>query len=318
MTGSRVRALGAACVAILAVAMVIALPAPDAGAVTSGVKPDFVLAPGVKVRKHITGGVLINDLSPQAADTTAFTDWAARSPTPDQCRTPAYDAVCDVYRFKLKPDPSPDALNFVRLDVSWDRQASTPDLVLAVAGLGASDLPDLDLFLYAKRTEYMDYELVGGRGASIPERLAWDVTQDEYDLVVRAGTGVALDYEITAQMSNEIFDKPFELLDDVGQAVGDEASNVSAPVDRSGDAAPIAIPGLALAPLGVDNQIAAIGLGTEEHFDPVALGGHAVRAAAVSEPPSAIALILGMLLFPAAMAGAVFVVLKRRRAAFST
>jgi hypothetical protein len=286
---------------------------PSAATVTPGVKPDIVLTPANRTFNKQYDSLLVNDLTPQAD--------ASVVPTADQCRDlPPLDLLCDVYRIKIVRDRTPGAANFVQILVSWERIASTPALPLAAAGLGESDLPDLDLFLYKDADTYIDYAEVGGRGSIIPERLAFEATQDEYDLVVRAGTGATTGYAIKATMSNELFDKPFELIEDETSA----PSAQPPAADRSGagvgtDAGTAISAPLALAPLDSDQQIAGIGLGTTEQFDAAAdLGRNAIRnAAATTKAPSALILWLTLVIFPAALVASMVLVLRRRHTEFA-
>jgi hypothetical protein len=289
------------------------IAAPGASAnVTPGVVPDIVLsASSTTFTKHYDT-LLINDATPQADPSVV--------PTPDQCRDiAALDVFCDVYRFKIVRDTSKGASNFVVVTVDWKGQASTPALALAVAGLSDSDVPDIDLFLYKDADTYIDYADVGGRGAVIPERIVWEATQGEYDLVVRAGTGVATEYRITAQLSNEVFGKPFEVLD------LSQTSTGAAPPDFSQEPPAFTIPGapvapeLALAPVEADEDISQIGLGTDEQFgaQDLNLGKHTRAVATAAEPPSTLVLILAMVFFPATAASGAFVVLRRRRDALA-
>jgi hypothetical protein len=277
-------------------------------AVSKGVKPDIVLSPDRRSFNAEYTSLLVNDLSPQADPAVV--------PTPDQCRDlPPLDVLCDVYRIKVVHDKTKGAQNFVQVIVDWDKQVSTPALALVAAGLGDADLPDIDLFLYENADTYVDYALVGGRSANVPERIVWEATQEEYDLVVRSGTGIVTGYSINARVSDEIFGKPFEVLEDLTtrteppfQPPGD---NSVAPVPDA-----VETPPLALAPIDFDDQIAGIGLGTTEQFDREALDlDRSTRPiAANAKAPSALVLIVAMVLLPlAAAAGAVFV-LRRRHA----
>jgi hypothetical protein len=298
---------------VVACGAVFFVAAPDASAnVTPGVVPDIVLSPSSRTFTKHYDSLLVNDLTPQAD--------ASVVPTPDQCRDlPPLDVFCDVYRIRIVRDVSKGAQNFVVLNVDWKSQAHTPALALAVAGLSDSDVPDIDLFLYKDADTYIDYAEVGGRGAIVPERIVWQATQDEYDLIVRAGTGVATEYRITAQLSNEVFSKPFEALD--------QSESAAAPLpdlssDQPGAVLPspeLAAPALPLAPIDADPQISQIGLGTNEQFgaDALNLGNNTRAVAAQSEPPSTLVLILAMVLFPLAAASGALVVLRRRRDAFT-
>jgi len=307
----RTLAVGGFSALALACGAVVVIAEPGASAnVTPGVAPDIVLSPTSRTFTKHYDSLLINDPTPQADPSVV--------PTPDECRDiAALDTTCDVYRIKIVRDLSKGAQNFVVINVDWKSQAHTPALALAVAGLSDSDVPDIDLFLYKNADVYEDSADVGGRGAIVPERLVFQATQDEYDLIVRAGTGVATEYRITAQLSNEVFTKPFELLDQPDVAT-------TPPPDLSGGEPTALLPtpsgdvALPLAPVDSDPQISQIGLGTNEQFSAEGLNlGNKTRAVAVSsEPPSTLVLILAMVLFPAAAASGALVVLRRRRDAF--
>jgi hypothetical protein len=235
---------------------------------------------------------------------------------PDDCRNnPAYTGLCDVYRLKLNRNRSKEALNFVVIQLDWQGTA-LPDLALAVAGLGLGTVPDLDIFVWDAPDHEVGRDVVGGQGQSIPERAGFTANQDEYDIVIQSDVGAANSYKMTAFMSDEVFKKPFEVLDPLtGQPVGTK------PVDDGSAFAGIipdgstTVPQLALAPLDSDSQIAGIGLGTTEQFDATnpLLSGHALRATAVSgKAPSGLILVLMLVLLPlGAMGGGVFVLRRR-------
>ncbi len=301
-------ALAAVCISTLAAS------SPGASAaVTPGVKPDIVLSPENRTFNEDYSTLLINDATPQADPAVV--------PTPDQCRDlPPLTFVCDVYRIKIVRDKTPGAANFMQLTVTWDPQAHTPAGVFVAFGLSDSDVPDIDLFLYQDADTYIDYHEVGGRGAVIPERMAWEATQDEYDLVVRAGTGVATEYSINVRMSNELFDKPFEFLDEVTSGASPNAEPNAGPTPSNGGSPAgggfeLPSSSFALAPLDDDAQIAGIGLGTTEQYDTAVLGlGNKTRqVAATSEPPSTLVLVLAMVLLPLASAFFLAFILRRRR-----
>jgi hypothetical protein len=308
----RALAVGGIAAVVVACAAVVLIAAPFASAnVTPGVAPDIVLTPEARTFTKHYDTLLVNDATPQADPSVV--------PTPDQCRDiAALDMVCDVYRFKIVRDRTKGAQNFMVVTVDWKSQGHTPALALAVAGLSDSDVPDIDLFLYKDADTYIPYEEVGGRGAVIPERMVWEATQDEYDLVVRAGTGVATEYRITAQLSNEVFGPPFELLEQ-------PQASATPPADFSQEPPAFTIPGapaapeLALAPVEADADISQIGLGTNEQFGAQDLNlGNNTRAVATStEPPSTLVLILAMVFFPVTAASGAFVVLRRRRDALA-
>ncbi len=311
--GARAAAVaGVVGLAAVCAAVAVASPAPVSASVTPGVKPDFVLSPHAPVTKSYTS-LLVNDPGPLVNDADDEVHGLVPVPTPDQCRTPAFDVVCDVYRIKLNRSTATDAVNQVVLSMEWTGTL-LPDLILVVAGLGIGYVPDLDMFLYAKPDDYLPYGDVGGRSTGIPERIGFVATQDEYDLVIRAGTGFTSAYKLTAFLSDELFEFPSELLDDVAAPPFESSDGTIAPGVPGLVAAPDE-PGLALAPIATDAQISGIGLGTTEQFDPQALnlGAQTRAVAATRKPPSTLSLILVMLALPLSVGSGVVLALRRRR-----
>jgi hypothetical protein len=241
---------------------------------------------------------------------------------PDDCRNnPAYTGLCDVYRFKLNRSRDKAALNFVVIQLDWTA-TSLPDLALVAAGLGLGTVPDLDIFVWDSPDHEVGRDVVGGQGQSIPERAGFTATQDEYDVVIQSDVGPSSGYKMTAYLTDELFSKPFEILDPVtgkpiGQApVGDGAPFAGIIPDNSGSVPPP----LALAPIDTDSQIAGIGLGTTEQFDAsgLDLGGQALRnTAANTTPPSGLILLLALVLLPAGfLAFGVFALRRRHNVIF--
>lgn len=238
---------------------------------------------------------------------------------PDDCRNdPTKNALCDVYRIKLHRDPNPDALNFVVIELTWDA-TYTPDLALVAAGTSGLQVPNLDLIIWDTANHKLDREVVGGQESAMPERAAISATQDEYDVVVQLQDGVSTNYTIRAYLSNELFDKPFESLEQLDNPPADSPDTGVG--DFFGDT-PIGndnteIPGLDLAPINADPDIAGIGLGVDEQFNgnQIALGGATRNTAAVSKPPSGIALVLALGVLPIALGVLLVGVLRRRRQA---
>ncbi len=322
MPARTVRTLATTAVAALVATCGVISFAPigASAAVSKGVKPDFVLTPkSAPVSKTYTS-VLVNDLTVQAKGNDPAVDELADEviPNPDDCRTPAYDLVCDVYRIKLNRNLDKEALNVVIIEMDWDG-ILLPDLVLVVAGLGIGYIPDIDMFLYANQKSYMELGEVGGRSVAIPERLGFTATQDEYDLVIRSSTGIATGYRLTAYMSDEMFGKQFEILDDVltgpTEVTPDDDSSVTTP----GPPPLATTPPLELAPIDVDSAIGGIGLGVNEQFDSeaLALSPKTRTIAARAKPPSAFALVVAMLAAPSLIAAGLVAALRRRRNALA-
>src|SRR5205085_7796873 len=113
-----------------------------------------------------------------------------------------------------------DASNFVVVTLDWDVLAETPTIPVAVAGVGEVQIPHMVAFLYDSDAHVMDRTQVGGQESVSPQRLAFTATQDEYDLVVQVSLGAVTNYKLSAFMTDQIFGKPFELLDPItGQPI---------------------------------------------------------------------------------------------------
>jgi hypothetical protein len=268
---------------------------------TAGVHADFVLAPhDAPAVKNVTSTLAVPTISGQA---------------PDSCRNdPTQDVVCDAYRVKLNRSLKKGAVNFVVIELDWDAVV-TPDLSTPAVGLGGEQSPNLDMYVFDTAIHIL--EGTGGNLFNLPERAGFVAAQDEYDLVVQSKRGVSHGYKLSMFMTDELFDKPFELLDPltrqpIGTAPVDDGNAFTGLTpDTSGN-----IPQLALAPIDTDSAIAGIGLGTTEQFsasDLQRLGGRALRnTAATAEPPSNIVLVLLLLVVPGALLGAGVVVMRRR------
>ncbi|HVT78564.1 MAG TPA: hypothetical protein VHD87_16110 [Acidimicrobiales bacterium] len=239
---------------------------------------------------------------------------------PDDCRNnPAYNGLCDVYRLKLNRSTAKGAQNFVVLQLDWDG-TMLPDLALVAAGLGLGYVPDLNIYVWDTPSHELGYQAIGGNDSSEPERAAFTATQDEYDVVIQCDLGASTSYKLTAYMTDELFSKPFEVLDPLtGQPVGsaplDDSNNLAGLIpDHSGDT----IGTLPLAPVDTDTQIAGIGLGTTQEFNPegVQFGHSALRNTAATGPaPSGFVLVLALVLFPLLVLAAGFWALRRRHEA---
>jgi hypothetical protein len=275
-------------------------------------KADIVLTPGGKPFVKTVNSALVGYTGAPAL--YPVLTWA-----PDDCRNdPTKNALCDVYRIKLHRDPNPDAINFVVIELTWDA-SYTPDLALVAAGTSGLQVPNLDLILWDTATHKLDREVVGGQESAMPERAAISATQDEYDVVVQLQDGATTQYTIRAYLSNEIFDKPFESLEQLDQSAapdnsGDAGGNDGffATPDASGDTT---IPGLDLAPINADPDIAGIGLGVDEQFNgnQIALGGATRNTAAVSKAPSGMTLVLALGIVPIVIGVLLVGGLRRRR-----
>jgi hypothetical protein len=269
--------------------------------------PDLLLRPGdPPIVKTVN--------SPMVGYTGQPGFYALVKQEPDACRTdPTKDILCDVYRIKLDRNRSPEATNFVLMSIDF-ASTKTPDLPVGVAGVSGLQNPNIDMFVWDSADHVMERGQVGGESDAAPERVAFTATQDEYDIVVQIANGANTTYSLSAFMSDEIFDKPFELLDPItGQPVTtpipDGSGGFVSPVDGT------AIPPLALAPIDADDQIAGIGLGATEQFDSeqaLRLGQSLRRTAAVSDPPSSAVLMLALVVAPFVLFAAGVVLMRRR------
>jgi hypothetical protein len=262
--------------------------------------PDFVLTP------H------------QAPITKQFTTNIATPPAPvlypADCRTSEDDNFCDVYRFKLNRTKTKGARNFVVVQIFW-QATKIPDVALVALGLGLGYVPDIDAYLYDQPESHMSSGTVGGTGFGIPEKLQWTARQDEFDLEVQA-TGLVTGYTIKAFMTDELFDTPFELLDDTLDntkaapgAFGDENGTL-APDDLSALRG-----GLDLLPVGSDSDINKVGFGVDQKFGDQSqfAFGPQTRNIANIKPPSAVILWLALVVAPGVIGAFIAVALRRRR-----
>ncbi|HVT78563.1 MAG TPA: hypothetical protein VHD87_16105, partial [Acidimicrobiales bacterium] len=187
---------------------------------TSSVTPDIVLTPHAAPFQHDYSSVIV-----AGQPLLSF--------FPDACRSqPGYEQLCDVYRIKLNRNLSKDATNFVVIQLDWSA-VTVPALNAVATGLVSRPVPDLNMYVY----DAPDHALDGIGGTSIenvPEQLGFVATQDEYDLVIQSAGGTATSYKLTAFLSDEVFTKPFELLDPltgkpITQAPDGESTPVSTP-----------------------------------------------------------------------------------------
>lgn len=264
---------------------------------TPGITADFVLSPHdpPEIREY---------QKPLAVPTIA-------GQPPDSCRNdPTQDLVCDAYRIKLNRNTAKGAVNFVVITLDWD-PVETPDLDLVALGLGGEQVPNLDMYIFDTASHAL--EGTGGNLFLLPERAGFVATQDEYDLTVQSKRGAGSSYTLSMFMTDEIFDKPFELLDPItGQPISEPIAD-----DKGGFVSPVdgtVVPPLALAPVDPDEQIAGIGLGTTEQFeDALQIGRAALRpTSANSEPPSAWVLVMAMGIIPLLLLTSGVVLLRRR------
>lgn len=292
------------------------------------IKPDAVVEVGKKVTIK-NDEVLVNAL--------------ALSGGPDSCRgnpsaatEAAASQACRAYRVKLNLDPDPLAVNtvFFRLDFE---QTQLPGLPLVAAGLNPPPVNGYDVQVYDQADHYLGQNAPdptldpitgpgdpedlppGGATFASPEIGSFIAKTDTYDFVVSSQIGVSRGFVLTIELSNLLFQTPREILD----ALGAPPAPVSPPTGAetappfAGGAGPGVAP-LPLADVLADDDIAGIGLGTTEQFDQaeaLRLGQQALRNISVdADPPSALTLVLAMVLLPLAVAGVAVLLLRRRHA----
>jgi hypothetical protein len=255
---------------------------------------------------------------------------------PADCRDDA--PTCDVIRVRLDRDRSEDALNFLRVELTWDGGAQAPSLVLVVAGLGAGPVNDLDMYVYDE--EGAKVEGTGGASAGTLEVAGIVAEKDVYDLVVNQFTGATTEYTMEFIFSNELFESPLESLD---PSLRDASGSGPAPVDRSGAAfspaasAPAAsvsfvdVPGGGADSVGLEPSVGAAALvpvdadadfsGFRGAVDDALEGAplRAVSSASVrtaeAEPPATAVVVFWLLLAPLALLVGVVLFLRRLRPA---
>ncbi len=290
------------------------------------IKPDAVLAPGESVTLKNTTPLVGTAFfySPEAC--------RGRPATTDEAIAPA---TCKAYRIVLKLDTNPLARNTVLLEADFD-QVQPRSLPIVVAGLNPAPLNGVNLYVWDWEDHYLgqdypdptleplvgpgdpDDEPPGTNTFASPERGSFKAKYRVYDITVQATQGVNQGYELRVRFSNEIFTKPFEVLDDVlGAPTGpiDEPQGSQYAPPFTGGLGQGVVQPLPLVDVLADNDIAGIGLGVNEQFNAgqaLALGAQTRHIAATAEPPSTLALITGMIAFPI-VAGATAVLAVRRR-----
>ncbi len=262
--------------------------------------PDFYLSPDAKpFVKEYTSALVMTPLIV----------------SPGDCRTaPEYDVQCDVYRFKVNRSKEKGAVNYVVLSLEWDA-VTVPALSTPAIGTVSQFLPNMDFYVFDTDDHHLP-TTGGGTSLRLPERMGFVATQDEYDLVIQVFEGASTGYKLTAFMTDELFDKPFELLDPVTGAPVAPGVDPDTGFFNPWKAGDSEMPPLGLAPIDVDSQIAGIGLGATEQFDSqeaIRLGGQALRNTSTThEPPSTLILLLALVLAPAVLLGGGVAVVRRR------
>lgn len=323
--------------AIVAGAFVV-LAAPPAAAFQ---KPTFTIKQGKQAVTH--GGIPGN-----------YPGGTAAIPTPPGCgnanNTAAFQGSCDRIPIKIEvPEglgPTDDF--FLKLVVTWE-PSDEVDQVGAVN--------DLDIYFWdnqqiGKRTNKNSTSytrLATSAGGHQPEKInLFSPDLGDYNLTIINWAGPNISYTITAELTVEGFEAPFE---DLGPSFSarnrqprgdtDETDSFVAPVDLSGDEPPgsggaggsgagdafgdlggaTAAPTLDEVPVLPDSDFTSVGNGTGNSplaAPPDAFGSGRSRLAAVAGPVSPIVLVFWLVLVPLAlMAGAVFLMMRRNRDAFA-
>ncbi|HVT78565.1 MAG TPA: hypothetical protein VHD87_16115 [Acidimicrobiales bacterium] len=320
------------CVALVATVSLVLVS--DSGSVAAE-----ALAPSVKPAATLSAGqsVVLTNTTPLVGDQEIYPPSACRghAGSPDESVAPL---TCKAYRIVLNLDPDPKAENTVFIEADFN-QTQLQSLPLVALGLNPPPVNGLDVYVWDQEDHWLGEnapgtldpvtgpgdptdEPPGSASFNEPERGGFTAKQRIYDITVQADTGVNQGYELHLTFSNEIFTPPHEVLDQFGNtaAPSDTSSpepTFTPPADTSSPAPTIALPEASVAP---DQDIAGIGLGTTQEFNPngFALPPRTRDVAATATPPSGAALVLGLVAFPFAAAGVGVLALRRRRQALLT
>jgi hypothetical protein len=309
-------AFAAACALTLAgtLALVAVGGAASAEPLEANVKPDATLSAGQTV--------VFKNTTPLYGAEVLYPPHSCRG----EARTVDDNAapfICKSYRVVLNLDPSPKASNTVIFEAVFD-QTKPPSLALVAAGLNPPPVGGVAVYVWDKEDHYLGQDSAtdpndaspGGTGFSDPQLGSFIAKQRIYDITVQAAAGPNSGFDLHVTFSNELFSKPLEVLDQFGNPKAPDAppDSVLTPVDTPTVFEPTVLAPATVAP---DNDIAGIGLGVNEQFDQSQFAlPPQTRTIAETNPPSGIALVLAMLALPALAAGALFVVMRRRREAF--
>ncbi len=260
-------------------------------------------------------------------------------PDPSEPDASTAPIVCKSYRIALNIDTNPKADNHVLFKAEFD-QIKPNALVAVAAGINPAPLNGLDVYVWDAEDHYLGQNAPGtldpvfGPGDpedvppgsatfNSPEIGGFKVKQKVYDITVNASRGLNQTFDLRVTYSNEIFKQPSELLDQLGLPP-DAAQNddSSSPPSFFSDRTPsdatteVTLPQADLLP---DADLAGVGLGVSEQFDPqqagIALGRSTRSISTTASKPSALALVLGLVLLPIAATAAVVVMARRRRQA---
>jgi hypothetical protein len=292
-------------------------------------------------------GVVVATASPAAADgevatfhfkpgdnvtstieSTNVPDAASNFITPADCTGTA--PTCDVVRVYLERDPSPDATNFLRVELSWDNGPSAPAVVVAVAALSPTYANDIDMYIYDADGKRLKDS--GGLSANQIEVAGITATTPYYDLVISQFTGATTQYTLKFSYSNELFTAPFELLD----PAFNDGSTFTPPVDHSGTV-PSSAPLQAASPAAGSFADPAPGIATSISLTPAVVAADtdftgfrgavddklgapifatpAAQTTARVKSPALPEVLFWLVMFPLALALGIFILGRRRQAA---
>ncbi|MEY2419751.1 MAG: hypothetical protein QOG90_2431 [Actinomycetota bacterium] len=280
----------------------------------ANVKPDATLSPGQTV--------VFKNTTPHYGAEVLYPPHSCRGDarTVDDNAAPL---ICTAYRIVLNLDPNPKAQNTVIFEAIFN-QTQLQSLPLVATGLNPPPLGGVNVYVYDQEDHYLGEnsttdpkdEKPGGASFNDPELGSFTAKQRIYDITVQAEAGPTTGFDLHVTFSNEIFTKPLEVLDQYGNPKAPDAPPdvvLPQPVDNPTVFAPPTLQPASVAP---DSDIAGIGLGVNEQFDPGQFAlPPATRSISTTEPPSTLALVAGMVAFPFVVGLAAVLVMRRRRQA---
>jgi hypothetical protein len=311
----RVRVLAAAGGAALTVALGITSIAPGRAAAESldpKVKPDATLAAGQSA--------VFTEATPHYGAEVLYPPHSCRG----EARTLDDNAapfICKSYRVALNLDPNPKALNTVIFEAVF-QQTQAPSLPLVALGLNPPPAGGVNVYVWDKEDHYLGQDATtdvndpspGGASFNDPEIGSFTAKQRLYDITVQAEAGPNNGFDLHVTFSNEIFKKPFEVLDE--NTFAPPSDNNATPFIPPADTATPTAPPLPPATITPDRDIAGIGLGTDEQFGRGAFAlPPQTRTIASTNPPSTLVLVVGMIGLPFVVGVAAVVLMRRRRLA---
>jgi hypothetical protein len=279
----------------------------------ANVKPDATMSPGQTV--------VFKNTTPHYGAEVLYPPHACRGDarTVDDNAAPL---ICIAYRIVLNLDPSPKAQNTVIFEAVFN-QTQVQSLPVVAAGLNPPPAGGVNVYVWDKEDHYLGQDSAtdpkdedpGGASFNDPELGSFTAKQRMYDITVQAEAGPTSGFDLHVTFSNEIFTRPLEILDQFGNPKAPDAppDKVLAPVEAP---AVFTAPALQPAAVAPDSDIAGIGLGVNEQFDPAQFAlPPATRTVSATEPPSTLVLVVGMVGFPFVAGLAALLVMRRRRQA---